>query len=104
MKSVAYLRKKVIHAFMSNLKALARNGHDFGRTNLACMHIAIKARSAPVKARVRPLNPLQEADLEHQINEWTKAGVIEQSNACWASGLVPVLKKGTHELCWCVDF
>ena len=98
------LREKVIQAFMHNLKAIARNGYDFGRTNLARMHIAIKAGSAPVKARVRPLNPLQEADLERQINEWTKSGVIEPSNASWASALVPVAKKGTDQLRWCIDF
>ena len=98
------LREQVIRAFMNNLKALARNGYDFGRTNLARMYIDIKAGSKPVKARVRPLNPLQEADLARQIDEWTKSGVIEPSNACWASALVPVAKKGTNQLRWCVDF
>ena len=98
------LREKVIKAFTHSLKAIARNGYDFGRTNLVRMHIALKAGSVPVKARVRPLNPLQEADLERQIDEWTKAGVIEPSNASWASALVPVAKKGTDQLRWCIDF
>ena len=98
------LRERVIQAFMCNLKALARNSHDFGRTDLARMHIAIKPGSAPVRAKVRPLNPLQEADLARQIADWTKSGVIEPSNAEWASGLVPVAKKGTNDLRWCCDF
>ena len=98
------LREKVIQAFMCNLKALARNSHDFGRTDLPRMHIAIKPGSAPVRAKVHPLNPLQEADLARQIADWTKSGVIEPSNAEWASGLVPVAKKGTNELRWCCDF
>ena len=104
LKANGCLRERVIQAFMNNLKALARNGHDFGRTNLVRMHIALKAGANPVKARVRPLNPLQEADLARQIDEWTKSGVIEPSNACWSSALVPVSKKGTNELRWCVDF
>ena len=56
-----HLHEKVVQALMNNLKAIARNSHDFVRTDLAQMHIAIKAGSVPVRAQVCPLNPLQSA-------------------------------------------
>ena len=80
---------------MNNLKALARNSYEFLSTELAKKHIAIKAGSVPVRAKVRPLNPLQEAHLQRKINDWTKSGVIEQSNSNWSRAFVPVSKKGT---------
>ena len=98
------LKDKVIAAFMNNLAAIARNGHDFGATNLAQMHIAIKPGTRPVRAKVRPLNPIQEKDLKRQISDWIQAGVIEESNSPWSSALVPVCKKDSTELRWCVDF
>ena len=98
------LKGRVISAFMNNLAAIARNGHDFGETNLAQMHIAIKPGTSPVRAKVRPLNPIQEKDLKRQIDDWLKAGVIEESNSPWSSALVPVKKKDSTELRWCVDY
>ena len=98
------LKEKVISAFMNNLAAIARNGHDFGATNLAQMHITIKPGTRPVRAKVRPLNPIQEKDLKRQISDWLQAGVIEESNSPWSSALVPVCKKDSTELRWCVDF
>ena len=94
------LKDKVIAAFMNNLAAIARNGHDFGATNLAQMHIAIKPGTRPVRAKVRPLNPIQEKDLKRQISDWIQAGVIEESNSPWSSALVPVCKKDSTELRW----
>ena len=98
------LKKRVIVAFMRNLPAIARNGHDFGSTQLSQMHITIKPGVRPVRAKVRPLNPIQEKDLKRQISDWLQAGVIEESNATWSSALVPVVKKGSTELRWCVDY
>ena len=104
LKKNKYLYDRVIQAFLRNLGAVARNRHDFGDTNLARMHISIKPGATPVKAKVRPLNPLQERDLQRQIDDWLKAGVIEEANGQWSSALVPVAKKGATELRWCVDF
>ena len=98
------LKERVILAFLRNLGAIARNSYDFGNTNLAKMHIEIKPGATPVKARVRPLNPLQEKDLQRQVDEWLQAGVIEEANGPWSSGLVPVAKKNTETLRWCVDY
>ena len=53
---------------------------------------------------MRPLNPIQEKDLKRQISDWLQAGVIEESNSPWSSALVPVCKKDSTELRWCVDF
>ena len=66
------------------------------------MHICIKPGFASIKAKCRPLNPLQEKDLQRQIDKL--AGIIEPSNCDYSSALVPVLKKNSKELRWCVDF
>ncbi len=60
--------------------------------------------SHPVRARCRPLNPLQEQDLKIQLDEWLAGGVIEPSVSPWASALVPCKKKGTGRLRWSIDF
>ena len=78
---------------MHNLKAVARNSFDFGSTDLTRMHICIKPGFIPVKEKVRPLNPLQEWDLQRQIDDWAKSGIVEPSNSPWSSVQVPVLKK-----------
>ena len=104
LKKNRYLYDRVIQAFLHNLGAVARNRYDFGETSLSKMHISIKPGSQPIKAKVRPLNPIQERDLQRQIDDWLKAGVIEEANGQWSSALVPVAKKGATELRWCVDF
>ena len=58
----------------------------------------------PHKAKCRPLNPFQESDLKRQLDEWTKAGVIEPSNSEWCAAMVPCKKKGTDKLRWSIDF
>ena len=42
--------------------------------------------------------------MRRQIDNWTKAGVIEKSMSPWASALVPVEKKGSDKLRWAVDY
>ena len=41
---------------------------------------------------------------KRKISNWLQAGVIEESNTAWSSALVPVVKWGSTELRWCVDF
>ena len=69
-----------------------------------CWDITLLPGSHPVRARCRPLNPLQEQDLKIQLDEWLTGGVIEPSVSPWASALVPCKKKGTSRLRWSIDF
>ena len=57
-----------------------------------------------MRARCRPLNPLQEQGLRIQLDEWLASGIIEPSVSPWPSALVPCKKKGTGRLHWSIDF
>ena len=97
-------KEEIINIFLQNRNAIAINDYDYGSTNLMKFHIDIPAGTKPIRAKLRPLNPLQEADLKRQIDEWTESGVIEPSISPWASALVPCKKKGTNKLRWAIDF
>ena len=98
------LKEEIIDIFMQNREAIAVNDYDYGNTTLMKFTIDIPPGTKPVRAKVRPLNPFQEKDLQRQINEWKEAGVIEPSISPWASALVPCKKKGTDKLRWAIDF
>ena len=98
------VKEEIIDIFLQNRDAVATTDYDYGNTRLMKFTIDIPAGTRPVRAKLRPLNPMQEADLKRQIEEWTEAGVIEPSIAPWSSALVPCKKKGTDKLRWAVDF
>ena len=97
-------QEKVIDLFMKYFDAVSINSEDYGSSDLLQFHITLLPGSHPVRARCRPLNPLQEQDLKIQLDEWLAGGVIEPSVSPWASALVPCKKKGTSRLRWSVDF
>ena len=63
----------------------------------------LKPGSKPVKAKVRPTNPKQRADLREQLDRWVAEDVVEECESPWASALVPVLKKDGSTR-WAVDY
>jgi hypothetical protein len=96
-------RQKLEKIFLEHFDALSIDEHDFGRTDLLKFHIQVPRDVTPVRAKCRPLNPNQEADLRRQLDEWIAQGVIEPSISPWASALVAVAKKGGG-IRWCIDF
>ena len=74
-----------------------------GETDLVELDLKLQPGAAPVRQKVRPLNPAMEADLQKQLDAWLEQGVIETSDSPWSSPLVPVRKKdGTVR--WAVDY
>mgnify|MGYP001800389696 CR=1 FL=1 len=65
--------------------------------------IKLKPGTVPIKQKLRPMHPQQQADLKIQLDEWLKEGVIRPSKSPWASPLVPVKKKDGRTR-WCVDY
>ena len=98
------LQTKLIQLLMENFDAISISDNDFGKTNLVRFRIDLKPGTEPHKARVRPLNPMQEADLRRQLDEWLDAKIIEPTVSSWGSALVPVRKKGTDKLRWAIDY
>ena len=75
----------------------------FGKTDLIEFEIKLKPGSQPFKAKVRPTNPKQRADLKEQLDRWQAEDVVEECESPWASALVPVLKKDGSTR-WAVDY
>ena len=97
-------QEQVIDLFMKHFDAVSISSEDYGSSDLLQFHITLLPGSHPVRARCRPLNPLQEQDLKIQLDEWLAGDVIEPSVSPWASALVPCKKKGTSRLRWSIDF
>ena len=104
LKANPSYKEKVIDIFMKNFDSLAISEFDYGRTNLAEFQIQLEPGAKPVKMKARPLNPIQEKSLEKQIKAWLEAKVIEPANSPWSAALVPVRKKDTEEIRWCIDY
>ena len=104
LKANPSYKERVIDIFMNNFDSLAISEYDYGKTNLAQFEIKLLPDSKPVKMKARPLNPIQEKSLEKQIKAWLEAKVIEPANSPWSAALVPVRKKDTDEIRWCIDY
>ena len=67
--------------------------------------IKLKPGTVPIKQKLRPLHPQQQAKLKVQLNKWMKEGlgVILPLKLLWASPLVTVKKKDGWTQ-WCVDY
>ena len=98
------LKDQVVEIFMKNFDACCISDDDFGRTELTQFDIRLQEGAQPVQAKLRPLNPIQEADLQRQMDAWLDSQLIEPSQSPWASALVPVSKKGSDKLRWTVDY
>ena len=98
------IKEQLILGLLANFDCVSVNDSDFGRTSLMTFHIELKPESEPVNQKVRPLNPKQEADLRRQLDDWLTADIIEPSSSPFASALVPVAKKGTDKIRWCIDY
>ena len=68
-----------------------------------CTTIKLKPGAVPVKQKLRPMHPQQQAELKEQLDAWLKEGVIRPSKSPWASLLIPVKKKDGRTR-WCVDY
>ena len=66
-------------------------------------HIHLKPGAKPKKQKLRQLHPQQLEDLQAQLDNWLKEGVIRPSMSPLASPLVPVKKKDGRTR-WCIDY
>ena len=98
------VKEQVIQMFLDNWDAVSISESDYGRADALQFHIQVPKGTPPVRAKVRPLNPHQEADLKRQIDDWLEAKIIEPSMSPWASALVPCVKKNSTALRWAIDY
>ena len=53
---------------MKHFDTVSVSSKDYGSSDLLQFHITLLPGSHPVRARCRPLNPLQEQDLKIQLD------------------------------------
>ena len=49
--------------------------------NKYCTTIKLKPGTVPIKQKLRPMHPQQQAELKTQLDEWLKEGVIQPSKS-----------------------
>jgi hypothetical protein len=78
-----------------------RMGSSLGCTTL--VEHEIKTESPPIKQRYYPVSPHVQRNIDLELDEMLKAGVVEKSTSAWSSPVLLIPKKdGTFR--FCVDF
>ncbi|XP_023312215.1 uncharacterized protein LOC111692437 [Anoplophora glabripennis] len=82
-----------------------RNKHLMGES-LGCTDLVehvIVTKSPPIKQRYYPVSPVIQAQIDRELEEMLKQGIVEKSNSGWSSPILLVKKKdGGYR--FCVDF
>ncbi len=114
--------KEVIDIFKLDESCLVRQGREwvaqllltyeevfsydgaFGATTLLQHDIVLKSGAKqPICQPYRPPNPNLQKQLEEQIKDWERQGIIEKSQSPWNFCLVAVPKKN-GKIRWCIDY
>ena len=86
--------KEKVHKLCYNFFDIHGKDGNLGTTSLVTYQIHTPKNTAPIRCKVRPINPRLEADLQKQIDKWLKEGVIrESSDSPWNSPILPIIKK-----------
>lgn len=96
---LSQLEKQRLQAVLDrNLKLMKQ---ELGCTDQA-EHVIV-TESAPIKQRYYRVNPVVQAEIDRQLDEMLRLGIVEVSNSPWSSPIVLVKKKdGSYR--FCVDF
>ena len=71
---------------------LSKSKYDVGRTDLVEFRVDTEG-AAPVRDRLRPMNPEVKKELAKAVDELLKEDIIEPTTGEWASAVVPVRKQ-----------
>ena len=96
-------QKDKLYGFLArNRDIFAKDMSELGVTNLHS-HVIDTGDHAPVSSAPYRQTPKMRAELERQLDEMLKQGIIEESNSVWHSPVVMV-KKPNNEWRFCVDY
>ena len=92
-------RKVFLDLLIKYQKVFSKGDYDIGRTSLV-KHTIETGDSAPIKQAPRRLPLIQQEEVDRQVNNLIKAGMVTPSNSSWASPIVLVRKKdGSQRMC-----
>ena len=94
--------KKDVHKLLMQYLDVFSKNEEYGYTNLV-EHAIHTDGCAPIRSKLRPLNPVHEISLKEQLQQWLKEGVIEPSSSPWASAVLAVPKKNGKTR-WVIDY
>ena len=96
-------QKARLYQFLGNNRDIfAKDISELGVTNLKT-YIIRTGNAPPVSSAPYRQTPKMRAELERQLEEMKKHGIIEESNSVWHSPVVMV-KKPNNEWRFCVDY
>ena len=94
-------QRSKLYNFLGN-NIFAKDMSELGETNLHS-HTIHTGDAQPVSAAPYRQTPQMRAELERQLEEMQKQGIIEESNSVWHSPVV-LIKKSNGEWRFCVDY
>ena len=78
-------------------------GNQLGRTSLVQQHVIDTGDATPIKQRTYRVSPYVKKEIDRQVDEMLKKGIIQESVSPWSYPVVLVKKKdGSYR--FCVDF
>lgn len=81
----------------------SRDEGDIGCTNLVAHSIPLVPGTRPIKQHARRIGPAKDDEVEKQVEDLRRRGMIEPGNGAWSSPVVLVRKKDqTYR--FCVDY
>ena len=96
-------QKSRLYQFLGNNRDIfAKDISELGVTNLHT-HTIHTGNAPPVSSAPYRQTPKMRAELEHQLEDMKRHGIIEESNSVWHSPVVMV-KKPNNEWRFCVDY
>ena len=94
--------EKAEHLLTSYSEVFSNSADDIGKTDLICHEIKTTAET-PVRQRAYRTSPAMRVEIQNQVDDLLRRGVIEESFSPWASPIVMVQKKD-KTFRFCMDY
>ena len=79
------------------------NDEDIGQTSWVEHHVPVQPGTRPIRQPARRMGPIKDAEVDQQVQDLVKRGLIEPSQSAWSSPVVLVKKKG-GKWRFCIDY